>query len=73
MAIHPINIMKTNLLFLLFLFSAFSVHAQTKFNDLPADYRKVGFPQLVEQCKGVFDGAYMAENKLSTHYDISGG
>ena len=26
------------------------LHAQTKFNDLPADYRKVGFPQLVEQC-----------------------
>ena len=46
------------------------LHAQTKFNDLPADYRKEGFPQLVEQCKGVFDGAYMAENKHSTHYDI---
>ena len=46
------------------------LHAQVSFNDLPAEYRKNGFPLLVEQCKDVFEGAYMAENKLSTHYDI---
>ena len=47
-----------------------ALHAQVSFNDLPAEYRKNGFPLLVEQCKDVFEGAYMAENKLSTHYDI---
>lgn len=43
---------------------------QAKLHDLPADYWRTGFPQLVEQCKDVLKAAYMAENKISTHYDI---
>ena len=44
--------------------------AQTTFQDLPLEFRKNGFPQLVEECKDVLNAAYMAQNKLGTYYDI---
>ena len=44
--------------------------AQTSFQDLPVEFRKNGYPQLVEECKDVLKAAYMAQNKLGTFYDI---
>ena len=44
--------------------------AQTTFQDLPLEFRKNGYKQLVEECKDVLKAAYMAQNKLGTFYDI---
>ena len=46
--------------------------ASVTFADLPADFRKNGFPQLVEECKDVLNAAYMAQKKLATVWDIPG-
>ena len=35
--------------------------AQTSFQDLPVEFRKNGYPQLVEECKDVLKAAYMAQ------------
>ena len=59
----------------LFLFAGISARAQsasTKFTDLPEDFRKNGFPQLVEDCKDVLAQAYMAQKKLATVWDVPG-
>ena len=44
--------------------------AKTKFTDLPEEFRKNVFPQLVEECKDVLAAAYMAEKKLATVWDV---
>ena len=44
--------------------------AQTSFKDLPVEFRKNGYPQLIEECKEVLNAAYMAQYKLGTYYDI---
>ena len=59
----------------LFLFAGISARAQsasTKFTDLPEDFRKNVFPQLVEDCKDVLAQAYMAQKKLATVWDVPG-
>ena len=43
---------------------------KTKFTDLPEDFRKNVFPQLVEDCKDVLAAAYMDEKKLATVWDV---
>lgn len=55
---------------LIALFGVQQLKAQTTFQDLPADFRANGFPQLVEECKDVLKAAYMAQNKLGTFYDV---
>lgn len=42
----------------------------TKFTDLPEEFRKTAFPQLVEECKELLKSAYMAEKKLATVWDV---
>lgn len=59
----------------LFLVSGITLWAQnanTRFTDLPEDFRKERFPQLVEECKDVLAQAYMAQKKLATVWDIPG-
>ena len=60
--------------FIVFLMALFftcrPLMAQTTFQDLPVEFRKNGYPQLVEECKDVLKAAYMAQNKLGTYYDI---
>ncbi len=46
--------------------------AQATFNDLPENFRKEGFPQLIERCRQVLSAAYMTQRELSTHWDIPG-
>ena len=43
------------------LFTCRPLMAQTTFQDLPVEFRKNGYPQLVEECKDVLKAAYMAE------------
>ena len=57
-------------LMLALLFTCQPLKAQTTFQDLPVEFRKNGYPQLVEECKDVLKAAYMAQNKLETYYDI---
>ena len=57
-------------LMLALLFTCQPLKAQTTFQDLPVEFRKNGYPQLVEECKDVLKAAYMAQNKLGTYYDI---
>ena len=52
------------------LFTCRPLMAQTTFQDLPVEFRKNGYPQLVEECKDVLKAAYMAQNKLGTYHDI---
>ena len=47
-------------------------NGQTSFQDLPVEFRKNGYPQLVEECKDVLKAAYMAQNKLGTFYEDIG-
>jgi predicted Rdx family selenoprotein len=46
--------------------------AQTSIQDLPVEFRKNGYPQLVKECKDVLKAAYMAQNKLETFYEDIG-
>ena len=50
--------------------SLFAQTATTTFNDLPLEFRKNGFPKLVEECKDVLKAAYMAETKIKTVWDV---
>ena len=55
---------------LAWLFSSRPSMAQTSFQDLPVEFRQNGYPQLVEECKGILKAAYMAQNKLGTYYNV---
>ena len=47
-----------------FLFKCTPFMAQTTFQDLPLEFRKNGFPQLVEECKDVLNATYTVTPSL---------